>query len=219
MTKRLKMISLKEAEKNIVRDHIKELEKRTWEDVARARRSIAIIEIFIKELRTKSMPHFYNKDAPMINALSSAAIDSVIISLGRLLNPNSDHAESTLIRYKNSVIDYLNKYGPVMNESRFAKESLNKLKDKKFIKMLKKRQKQYQDEVMPWRDKVAAHNEINAKIKFPKNLIEIIEFIEEVHKICYSAMEDSGGPGLYSIDYFKKVSDDWINCLLSRQNL
>lgn len=136
---------------------------------------------------------------------------------GRLLNPSGVQNECTLARYLNQVRTYLEKYGPEHNESSHAKESLRKLKSRSFLKQLKVKQKEYCAQIMPWRNRVTAHTEIRASVRLPKNLSEIIAFVEENHRICLSAMEDAGmRPGPYLSDAFKAISDEWIDCLILR---
>lgn len=211
------MITKEQAEQRIFLREIRVLDDYIWMDIAKARRSWAIINIFLKDLQQKTSEHYWNKDAPMFNALWAAAIDSVIISLGRLLNPRGDQNECTLAQYRNKVLEYLKKYGPARSESNHAKESLQKLRSRVFLRQLKAKENEYRDQIMPWRNKITAHTEIGASVALPKKLPEIIEFVENVHRICHSAMEDAGmRPGPYLSDAFESISEDWVNCLISR---
>jgi hypothetical protein len=207
------MLSLKECARREERSHIQELEQRVWTDIFHARRSFALIDIFLADLERVCEKQFLGRSAPIINALWNASIDSIIISLGRLLNPTAKGKECTIAIYRSKVINYLDEHGPDLNESFHAKESVRKLKDKKFIRELRKRQEAFEKQIMPWRNKVTAHSEIDTLPSFPKNFNMVISYLEDVHKICHSAMEDAGGPGLYSTDQFKKASDYWCERL------
>lgn len=207
------MIDLKEADRQAQLRDIKELESRIWKDIAQARRGFLIIDFFLKNLNQKSDPHSWNHDAPMINVLWSVAIDSVVAALGRLLTPGGKPNECTLGRYRNAVTNYLGFYGPELNESANAKENLAKLQDADFLRTVKKEQAKFHDQVMPWRDQVLAHSEINAKVSLPPNLDEIISFVEDVHTVCHSALEDAGGPTVYTGDSFQKNATEWVKLL------
>jgi len=212
-------ITKEKAEQGFFLRLIRQLDDYIWIDIVRARRSWAIIDVFLRKIRENGNKHFLDKNAPMINALWYAAVDSVIISLGRLLKPG-DENESTLAQYRNKVITYLIKYGPEHNESNYARESLKKMRSRDFVRRLKIKQKQYHDQVMPWRDKVTAHTEIKANVGLPNNLEEIITFVEENHRILLSAMEDSGmKSGSYISDAFEDISSKWANCLISNPEL
>ena len=206
------MLSLEKFEKKECRAQIKEIEEKIWLDIFHARRSQALNDIFLERLR-KAWGADFNRSLPMIYAISNAAIDSVVIALGRLLKPTAKNKECTLAIYQARVISYLDKYGPVLSESSHAKDSLKKLKDKSFVRQLRKRQEAFEKQIMPWRNKRTAHSETGPPPAFPKNLSMVITYVENVHKICYSVMEDAGGPGLYSTESFEKVSDYWCKCL------
>lgn len=207
------MITLEQAQQRESLRRIKTMETKVWEDIFRVRRSLAIIELFLAGLSTKFSKHQWNKNLPMINALWASAIDSIVICLGRLLNPNPKIQECTLTRYQNEVLRYLRKYGPELNESEHAKESLSKLKNRGFLKALKLKHRKFCNQIMPWRDKVTAHSQLDANVSLPKNLNEMVTYVEEIHSICHSAMEDAGGPNIYLSDSFKKVSNGWISLL------
>jgi hypothetical protein len=191
------MITLEEAQQKGSLRRIKSMETTIWKDIFRARRSLAIIEPFIAGLKTKFTNYQWNENLPMINALWASAIDSIVICLGRLLNPKPKIQECTLARYRNTVLEYLRKYGPELNESEHAKKSLNKLKNRDFLKALKLKHQKFCNQIMPWRDKVTAHSELDADVSLPKNLNEMVAYAEEIHSICHSAMEDAGGPYIF----------------------
>ena len=89
-------------------------------DIFHTRRSQALNDTFLERLRRVWGADF-NRSLPMIYAISNAATDSVVIALGRLLNPTAKGRECTLAIYRARVINYLDKYGPVLSESSHAK--------------------------------------------------------------------------------------------------
>lgn len=200
------------------KNFIHTLEEQVWLDIAKTRRSLAIIEIFLKNLEDRSDNHLKNRNLPITNALWNAAIESVVISLGRLLGISNKQNECTLSRYRNAVIQYLSKQKLNNDVSRFSKECFINLRNKNFIRELKKKHEKYYSQIKDWRDKVVAHSELDVNISLPKNLPEIIEYAENVHGLCHSAMDDAGMAGQYMNDSFKKVSDDWVSSLATRQN-
>jgi len=103
------MITSEELEQKDILNKIKLMEMKVWGDIAKLRRSLAIIELFLDGLRKKLTKHQWNKNLPMINALWASAIDSIIICFGRLFNPNPESKECTLARYRNEVIRYIEK--------------------------------------------------------------------------------------------------------------
>jgi len=60
---------------------------------------------------------------------------------------------------------------------------------------------------------VTAHSQLDANIGLPKNFNEMAAYVEEVHSICHSAMEDAGGPNLYLSESFRKIASEWIELL------
>ena len=207
------MITSEELEQKDILNKIKLMEMKVWGDIAKLRRSLAIIELFLDGLRKKLTKHQWNKNLPMINALWASAIDSIVICFGRLLNPNPEDKECTLARYKNEVIQYLTNYGPELNESEHSKRSLRKLRNREFLKELKVKQNIFCKRIKPWRDKVIAHSQLDVNIGLPKNFNEMVAYVEEVHSICHSAMEDAGGPNLYLSESFRKIASEWIELL------
>lgn len=211
------ILNLSEIEKRQAYDKLKKFEDAIWKDVFRARRSLAIIEIFLADIGKSCSRRRLEKSAPIINALYGAASESLIISLGRLLNVSKKRSECNLARYMSKAIAYVSRYGPVRSESKYARESLGKLKDSVKVEALKSQLEDYRKQILPWRNKVTAHTQVSATPIFPKCLPDSIAFIESIHALCHSAVDDAGGPGLYSTEEFKKSSDLWV-AILKEEN-
>lgn len=200
-----------------------ELENRVWQDIAQARSSYSIINLFIKPLLQRSSSHFKHRDAPLINAIVEAAIDSAISALGRLLQPNPGASECTLLQYKNHVVKQLSEKGPKWSESEFSKKWVAKLTDRDYLNLLKKTQKEYIDKLMPLRNKLVAHSDIDANWgslhNTMKTISECIVFVEDLHRACRSALEDAGISGQYLSASFQDVADEWVRCLIAREKI
>ena len=202
---------------------LNELEDRVWQDIAQARYGYSIISLFIKPLLQQSSSHFKHRDAPLINAIAEAAMNSSISALGRLLQPNPGASECTLLQYKNHVLKQLSEGGPKRSESEFSKECVAKLTDRDYLNLLKKTQKEYIGKLIPLRDKLVAHSDIDANWGSFQNIMntisECIDFVEDLHRACHSALEDAGISGSYLSDSFKNVADEWVRCLISREKI
>ena len=202
---------------------ITELENRVCQDIARARSSYSVYSLFIKPLFQKSSSHFKHRDAPLINAIVKAAIDSSISALGRLLQPNPGASECTLLQYKNHVLKQLSEGGPKRSESEFSKEWVAKLTDRNHLNLLKKTQKEYIDNLMPLRNKLVAHSDIDANWVSFQNIMntisECVDFVEDLHRACLSALEDAGIPDQYLSVSFEHVTDEWVRCLIAREKI
>lgn len=77
----MNIITKEKIEQRISLRLIRDFDDFIWKDIVQARRSWAIVDVFIKKMGEKSSMRLLNQDAPLINALWAAAIDSVIISL------------------------------------------------------------------------------------------------------------------------------------------
>lgn len=190
---------------------IKELEDRVWQDIARARASFAIIDSFLIEL-TKSEAHIKNKYTVMTVAIWWAAMDSLMSALGRLLRAG-DGEECTLAKFRNAILKELASNGPKLNISDHSKESLAKLKDRQYLSIIKSKQEEYKAQVMPWRNKIVAHTIPDNGIALPKNLADIVSFVEDTHRICLSAWQDTGNPNQYIAPRFKVIAQEWVEKL------
>jgi hypothetical protein len=190
---------------------LKKLEDKIWTEIAYARSALALME-FVVTLQKKSDKHQLHRDAPVANAIYSTAVDSLIMCLGRLLQPNPK-GEHTLALFRNKVLKALHESKA---ESEIAKDNLVRLCQHDFIKGLKKQQKIFASSIMPWRDKVLAHSNDGELPVFPKNLGVVVEFVEDTHRILLSALEDAGIPGPYISETFLKSTQKWINCLTKR---
>ena len=202
---------------------LNKLEDRVWQDIARARYSYSVYSLFIKPLFQNSSRHFRNRDVSLRNAILEAVIDSTISALGRLLQANSGDSECTLLQYKNRVLEQLRKAGPKRSTSKYSKECVAKLIDRDYLNSLKKTQQECINNLMPLRNKLVARSDIDANWGSTQNIMntiaECVDFVEDLHRTCRSALEDTGIAGQYLSDSFKNVADEWIRCLISREKI
>ena len=200
---------------------IKTLEKRVLNDIANARESFNIIKDFVDPIFQKSDEHHRHRDWPLTAHILRAAVDSVICSLGRLLQPNARRSECTLLKYKNEVIKKIKEKEHKSGTSSYSVENAEKLKDREYVNSINKKTVDYQKKIFPIRDQLVSHSDmgfnwINSDSILPI-LSECIGFTENLHRTCHSALDDAGMVGEYISPLSKEVADDWINCLLKRQ--
>ncbi len=201
---------------------LKTLEARVFNDICIARESYNIIRDFINPLMNASNSHYLNRDWPLISHIMKAAIDCTISSLGRLLQPSSRNKECTLLKYKNQIVQSLQENNS-QRVSDYSKECFEKLNDRKYMKLMKNEIHKFQRVIFPLRDKIISHSDIDINADMPRYnsiinmLSECVSFVEEIHRTCHSAYDDAGMSGEYIFEQTKKVSDDWIKCLLQRQ--
>ena len=198
-----------------------EIEKRVWQDISRARASHALLQQFLNPLGQKSSSHFRNRDVSLTNAIAHAAVDSIISALGRLLQPNPKERESTISKYRNEIVAQLKGRSTAPGESGHSIQSFNQLSDRQWINHLKKQQKKFTEELLPLRNKLVAHSEIGFNwslfTKAEKSIATCIDFVEQVHRTCRSALDDAANPGPYLDGCFGSVAQDWIDALLNRR--
>lgn len=198
-----------------------ELEKRVWQDISRARSSQAVLEQFLKPLNKKISSHYRHRDVPLTGAIAHAAVHSIISALGRLLQPNPRERESTIGKYRNRTIALLRERGKVPGASTYSIQSFNQLSDRRWLNALKKQQKKFTEAILPLRDKLVAHSEIGFDWslfeRVEKFIAPCIEFVEEVHRTCRSALDDAGNPSPYLDRQFGSVAQDWIEALHARK--
>ncbi len=198
-----------------------EAEKRVWQDISRARASHAVLQQFLKPLARGSSSHYRNRDVPLTGAIAHAAVDSIVSALGRLLQPNPRERESTISRYRNEIVKLLRGRSAAPGESPRSIQSFKQLSDREWINTVKREQRKFTEEILPLRDKLVAHSEIGFDwplfANAEKFITPCIEFVEEVHRTCRSALQDASNPGPYLDGRFDGVAQDWVDALLKRR--
>lgn len=197
------------------------IEKRVWQDISRARANHAVLQQFLRPLARGSSSYYRNRDVPLTGAIAHAAVDSIVSALGRLLQPNPSDRESTISKYRNRIISLLRERGRLSEASSYSQQRFDLLSDRQYLNTLKKQQKEFTEEILPLRDKLVAHSEIDFEgslfAKAAKYIGPCIEFIEEVHRTCRSALDDAANPDPYLNGRFGSVAQDWINALQTRK--
>lgn len=200
---------------------LKELEKRVWQDISRARASHAVLQQFLKPLNKKTSSHYGYRDVPLTAAIAHAAVHSIISALGRLLQPNPRDRESTISKYRNGVVKLLGKHTAPPGKSAHSIQSFNQLSSRDLIATLKREQKKFTEEILPLRNSLVAHSDIDFEWSLferaEKFIMPCIEFVEKVHRTCRSAQQDAGNPGPYLDSRFESVAQDWIEALQARK--
>jgi len=198
----------------------KDLEQRVWLDVSITRASFEIVSSFLKPLQKESSEHFKNRDFPFTHPISWACFESLISSLGRLFNDSPKPNEATLKKLVDKVKVELKSGKAIERHSKFSKESAEKLQDRNLMRLMNNRFKTLWKKIEDLRHKVVSHSDLTFPYAQLPNLMldvtELIDFAEETHRTCQSALLDSCQVGPYLNGLFKRIARNWIDTLKTR---
>ena len=202
-------------------EELKDLEQRVWLDVTIARASFEIVASFLKPLQQESSEHFRKRDFPFVHPVSWACFDSVIASLGRLFNDSPHTTEATLKKLVEYVKAELASGKVIERHSSFSKKSAENLQDREVIRRMNNKFKALWKKIEDLRHKVVSHSDLSFPYGQLPNLMpdvtELIDFAEETHRMCISALSDSCQSGPYLNAQFKEIARNWIDALKSRE--
>jgi hypothetical protein len=200
------------------------LEEKIYGDIATVRASLSLIFYFLNPLFNGQESHFQNYDAPLTNAMRSACFFSAVAGLGRLFNasPKRVDGDCDLDVFFDEVLIRVSALSQVDPKSINSKNSSKMLSDPVEFKKIKLDIKRYAKLIKNPRDKFAAHTKLvsdkQAIEKLAKEMRTIIDFAENLHRSCISALQNRSIPGQYVSSTFESVSSDWIRTLLKRKH-
>ncbi len=199
---------------------LKQLEERIWQDIAQARASFEIIKSFLRPLYLRSNSYFKNRDVPLTNAIWVASFDSLVMALSRLLELPAKSSGCTLAIFRNRVVSELRQRKPKNNGSDHSRQCYEKLSDRNFLRQFKEKHEELWKRIEPLRNKLIAHSDSGFDPKLLKEyelyLGGFVDFVEDVHRTCRSALDDASIPGPYISSHFQEVVQDWLQTLTKR---
>lgn len=191
------------------------IEKKIYRDIWIARKNMTILNSFLFEIIRKNKSVKYDV---VHKALMMSAIDTCMLALSRLLNQNPQSSECTLRKYREKVIAELEITKDNGKKiSKQCRKDRDYLKDVKYIELTNELENKYWDRIKPVRDKILSHTDFDADMYdingVAFNMLDIVDFVEDQHRVLKSAHMDASMPGHYIENNIDEIMSYWLKKL------